>query len=162
MSIDHARKWLILSSLVITGLQMVFLLLSPAIGYPLSYPKNLDLLQIVTPVFLGYLGAAAHFIFLNPPPEVHVQNRFLGMLVKGPVIIYALAAGSSFLAFGYANRSSALPGAGMSTDNLARALSLSLGVLAATTGVIAPYLFVSPNPTPQAPQTPEVPPTSGA
>lgn len=153
MSVDRARKWLILSSLIITGLQMVFLLLSPAIGYPLRYPKNLDLLQIVTPVFLGYLGAAAHFIFLNPPPEVHVQNAFLGMLVKGPLMIYALAAGSSFAAFGYANRTSALPGAGMSTDNLATALSLSLGVLAATTGVIAPYLFVTPNPAPQAPQT---------
>jgi hypothetical protein len=32
-------------------------------GFPLTYPKNLELLQIVSPVFLGYLGAATHFIF---------------------------------------------------------------------------------------------------
>lgn len=93
MTIDSARKWLIVSSLVITGSQMLFLLVAPTIGFPLSYPKNLNLLQIVSPIFLGYLGAASHFIFQNPAPAVPVQNRFLGLLVKGPLVIYVLAAG---------------------------------------------------------------------
>ena len=143
MTVDSARKWLIVSSLAITGCQMVFLLVSPVVGFPLRYPKNLALLQIVSPVFLGYLGSAAHFIFQNPVPAVPVQNKFLGFLVKGPLIIYVLAACSSFVAFGYSNRQGAPVGAGMSVDNLGTALSLSLGVLAITTSVLSSYLFVA-------------------
>jgi hypothetical protein len=156
MTIDNARKWLIVSSLTITGGQMLFLLVAPTVGFPLPYPKNLDLLQIVSPVFLGYLGSAAHFIFQNPTPAVPVQNRFLGLLVKGPLVIYVLAAGASLAAFGYANRVGTAVGAGMSVDNLATALSLSLGVLAVTTGVVSSYLFVAPNQANQAPLPPPV------
>lgn len=145
MTIDNARKWLIASSLIITGVQMVFLLVSPVIGFPLSYPKNLDLLQIISPVFLGYLGSASHFIFQNPVPQVPMQNQYLGLLVKGPLVIYVLAAGGSLAAFGYSNRVEGSIGAGMSVDNLSTALSLSLGVLAATTGVLSSYLFATPN-----------------
>jgi hypothetical protein len=145
MSITAARKWLILSSLIITGAQMLFYLIAPAIGFPLSYPKNIDLLQIVTPVFFGYLGAATHFIFQNPAPEVPVQNEFLGILVIGPIIIYVVVTIGSLFAFMYMNRPGATLGSGMSVDNLATALSLSLGVLAVTTGVISSYLFVAPS-----------------
>src|SRR5262249_2871463 len=141
MTIDNARKWLITSSLAITGVQMVFLLVAPVIGFPLPYPKNLDLLQIVSPVFLGYLGSASHFIFQNAVPSVPVQNQYLGLLVKGPLVIYILAAGGSLGAFGYSNRVGSGIGAGMSIDNLGTALSLSLGVLAVTTGVVSSYLF---------------------
>jgi len=35
----------------------------------------------------------------------------------------------------------------MSVDNLATSLSVALGVLAVTTGVITSYLFVAPNQT---------------
>jgi hypothetical protein len=147
MTVDEARKWLIASSLGITGAQMVFLLIAPVLGFPLSYPRNLDLLQVVTPVFLGYLGSATHFIFQNPAPAVPVQNEFLGVLVKGPLAIYVTAAGASVAAFGYANRAAALPGTGMSVESLGTALSLSLGVLAVTTGVISSYLFVAPQTT---------------
>lgn len=146
MNTDSARKWLIASSLVITGVQMVFLIVAPVIGFPLLYPKNLDLLQIVSPIFLGYLGSASHFIFQNPVPPVPVQNQYLGYLVKGPLVIYILAAGGSLAAFGYSNRVGSSIGAGMSVDSLGTALSLSLGVLAVTTGVLNSYLFVAPNP----------------
>jgi hypothetical protein len=145
MNIDNARKWLIASSLIITGVQMVFLLVAPVIGFPLPYPKNLDLLQIVSPVFLGYLGSAAHFIFQNPAPKVPVQNQYLGLMLKGPLAIYILAAGGALAAFGYSNRVGSSIGTGMSVDNLGTALSLSLGVLAATTGVLSSYLFVTSN-----------------
>jgi hypothetical protein len=142
MSTDQARRWLIVSSLLITGFQMVFLLVAPGLGFPLAYPQNLHLLQIVTPVFLGYLGSAAHFVFQPTSDNTPVQNQFLGLLVKGPVIIYVLSAGGSLAAFGFGNRSGAPAGSGMSVDDLATALSLSLGVLAVTTSVISSYLFV--------------------
>jgi len=145
MSVTTARKWIILASLIITGAQILFYLIAPAIGFPLSYPKNIDLLQIVTPVFLGYLGAATHFIFQNTAPQIPVQNEFLGMLVIGPIVIYAVVTIGSLLAFAYMNRAGVPLGSGMSVDNLATALSLSLGVLAVTTGIISSYLFVAPN-----------------
>ena len=122
---------------------MVFLVVAPAIDYPLIYPKNLDILQIVSPVFLGYLGSASHFIFRPATEPIPVQNQFLGLLVKGPILIYLLVVVAAFGAFGYANRASVTPQqGGMSADNLATALSLALGVLAVTTGVITSYLFV--------------------
>lgn len=143
MTADQARKWIIVSSLFITGVQLVFLLAAPALGFPLEYPKNLDLLQIVMPVFLGYLGSAAHFIFMSPSPVVQVNNQFLGILVKGPILIYASAIAAAIFAFGYSNRVAATPGDGMSVANLGTALSIALGLLAATTGIIVSYLFVS-------------------
>lgn len=146
MTIEHARQLLIVSSLVITGFQMAFLLVAPAFGFPLPYPKNLDLLQIVSPVFLGYLGSASHFIFQRPAPTVPVQNQYLGVLLKGPLVIYLFAVIGSLIAFGYSNRTGASVGTGMSVDNLATALSLCLGVLAVTTGVLSSYLFVTPDP----------------
>ena len=144
MTADEARKWIILSSLIITGVQIVFLLAAPAIGFPLSYPKNLDLLQIVSPVFLGYLGSASHFVFQPAPQALPVQNQFLGMLVRGPIIIYTFAIMTALATFGYSNRIGATIGSGMSVDNLATALSVALGVLAVTTGIITSYLFVPP------------------
>jgi hypothetical protein len=145
MEVDRARKLLIISSLVITGAQILFLLMAPVFGYPLPYPKNLNLLQIISPVFLGYLGSAAHFIFQNPVPHVPLQNQYLGILLIGPLIIYVLAVGGALAAFGYSNRIEGEIGMGMSVDNLATALALCLGVLAATTGILTSYLFVAPN-----------------
>jgi hypothetical protein len=63
------------------------------------------------------------------------------MLVKGPIMIYGCAVVAAFSAFGFSNRAGAIVGTGMSVDNLATALSISLGVLAATTGVLVAYLF---------------------
>lgn len=145
MTIEQARRFLIASSLSITGLQIVFLFIAPAFGYPLSYPKNIDLLQIISPVFLGYLGSASHFIFQTPSPTINAQNQYLGLLLKGPIAIYIMAVISAFAAFGYSNRVGAAIGSGMSTDNLATALTLCLSLLAVTTGVLSSYLFVTPD-----------------
>jgi hypothetical protein len=146
MTIDAARKWLILSSPIITALQMLFLIVCPTIGFPLQYPKNLDLLQLISPVFLGYLGAASHFIFQNPTPEVPVVRQFLGMLVRGPIIIYFVVVSGTFAAFAYSNRVGAPIGSGMSVENLSTAISIALGLLAVTTGIISSYLFVAQGP----------------
>lgn len=144
MTINSARKWLIVSSLIITGGQMIFLLAAPAFSFPLNYPENLHLLQIVLPVFFGYLGSASHFIFQSTARPVRVQNQFLGLLVKGPLIIYVLTVTAAFCSFAYSNRVGAEVGAGMSVDNLSTALSLALGLLAVTTGIVSSYLFSVP------------------
>jgi hypothetical protein len=140
---NEARKWIILASLSAIASQAIFLLIAPVFGYPLEFPKNLSLLQILIPVMLGYLGSAAHFIFMSPPPEVRTDNELLGVMVKGPVIVYAIVTAAAYFAFGYSNRNGAAIGSGMSVDSLNNAISLTLGILAATTGVIVSYLFVT-------------------
>ncbi len=143
MSVRSARKWLILASLSITGLQMLFLIMAPSFGFPLVSPENFHLLEIVSPVFLGYLGSASHFVFNNPVPEVPVQNEFLAPLVIGPIVIYLIVVAGAVVVFAYSNRLSAPAGTGMSEGDLATALSSALGLLAVTTGVVTSYLFVS-------------------
>jgi hypothetical protein len=168
MSADRARKWLILASLLITGVQLIFYFVAPAISFPLEYPKNIDLVQIVTPVFLGYLGTATHFIFITPPPQVQVNREYLGYLVKGPLLIYCGAVIAVNAAFAYSNRTGAILGQGMSVDTLRTSLSISLGVLAASTGIIVSHLFVSTisagaaNPPADAPPVPSPASSSGA
>jgi len=145
MTAEGARKWLIAASLAITGLQMVFFLIAPSFNFPLTYPGNLNILQIISPVFLGYLGSASHFIFRSQSTIVLVENQYLGLLVKGPLLIYFFVVTGAIVAFGYSNRYGAPMGSGMSVDNLSTALSLALGLLAVTTGVISSYLFAAPN-----------------
>jgi hypothetical protein len=144
MDINEARKVLVVWSLIITGFQLIFLLVAPAFGFPIQYPRNISLLQIVSPVFLGYLGSATHFIFINPTPAIKANNEFLGILIKGPLMIYSLVVVGTMTAFWYSNRAGAPAGSGISVENLATALSLALGLLAVTTGVISSHLFAAP------------------
>jgi hypothetical protein len=144
MKIDTARSWVIWGSLGITAIQGAFLLVAPVFGFNLKYPKNLDMLQIVGPVFLGYLGAAVAFVFKDPPPEVPVNERFLAPLVVGPLFVYVLFVASALAVFGYSKRESAPVGTGIPAEYLSRTLSIALGVLAATTTVLSAHLFVSP------------------
>ena len=143
MKADSARMWIICGSLVITGLQCLFLLIAPAFGFPLPFPKNLDVLQSAGPVFLGYLGASSHYIFRESAKETFVRSKFLGPIVIGPLLIYLLLVSAVLVAFGYSNRVGAALGGGMSFDNLNRSLSIILGLLAVTTGVITSYLFAA-------------------
>jgi len=142
MKIDAARGWIIWGSLTITASQCLFLGVSPAFGFPLEFPKNLDILEMVGPVFLGYLGAAAAFIFKDPPPDVQVNEKFLGPLVIGPLSIYGMYIIGVLAAFGYSNRIHAPSGVGMSAEVLSRSLAIGLGILAATTSFISSHVFV--------------------
>jgi hypothetical protein len=151
MTPNRAREVLIISSLSATAVQMIFLFIGPSVGFPLDYTKSIQLLQIVSPVFLGYLGSATHFVFMTPPPQVQANNQFLGPLVIGPIAIYAVAIVALFSAFWYSNRPGApIPG-GMSPDNLSTSLTIALGLLAATTSIIVSFLFVSNRPEPSEP-----------
>jgi hypothetical protein len=156
MTVTGARKFLIMSSLVITGAQMVFLVIAPTVGFPLEPPKNLHAIEVITPVFLGYLGSATYFLFDRNERSFNVRDEFLGMLVIGPIIVYSLVVVSALGAFGYSNRVGVPIGSGMSEDSLNTALSLALGVLAVTTGVISSYLFVG-SPQPEPPEIPKEP-----
>jgi hypothetical protein len=60
---NDARKWLVLASLSMTAVLFVFFIIAPAFGFPLTFGQARGLLEIILPVFLGYLGSASHFVF---------------------------------------------------------------------------------------------------
>jgi hypothetical protein len=124
----HVRKWLIVASLSVTGVDLLFFILAPALGYPLEYPQNLRLMQIVLPVVLGYLGTMTAFLF-QAPTRTSVNPDalpFLTLLAKGPVILFGVATTAAIGAFGYMNRASAAPGTGMSVDTLSMTVTTCL------------------------------------
>jgi hypothetical protein len=143
MSVYQARKWLVVASLGVAAASFTFFILAPVFGYPLRYSQSQTILQIIFPVFLGYLGAATQFAFQKAPPAVRTitARPMMELLVKGPVIVFCIMVIVSVIAFGYSNRASSLPGEGMSVDVLATTVTAALGLLAVTTNAIVSYLF---------------------
>jgi hypothetical protein len=145
MLVNSARKWLIIGSLIVTTAHFLFFLVAPAIGYPLEYQDAIRLLQISVPVFFGYLGAASRFVFnANRQPEVdrlRIKNPLMGLLIRGPFIVFGLASAACLFAFGYSNRINAAPGIGMDVDTLATIVTTILGLLAVTTNIAVSSLF---------------------
>lgn len=144
MTVQQARNWLVLASLVACGATFVFLLIAPAIGFPLLWADALRVLELVIPVFAGYLGAAAQYVFSKKQHgKVTVQDGsgLLSLMIKGPVILFAVTSLAILIGFGISNRESASQGTGMSVDTLAGALTALLGILAITTNAAVAYLF---------------------
>ena len=146
MTVEGARKWLVVSSLSVTGLIFVFFLFAPAIGFPVIFSQSLGILEVVLPVFLGYLVSAATFVFRsNTVPDELVFRRdassLVGLLIRGPLVVFAAALVALIAAFGVTNSPSASPGSGMSVDQLTAGISVILGLLAVTTNVAVSYLF---------------------
>lgn len=146
MTVENARKWLVVSSLSVTGSVFLFFLLAPATGFPLVFAQSLRILEVALPVFLGYLGSAARFVFRSGSDADEVAFRrsaspLVGLLIRGPLIVFAFALGAIVLAFGLTNRPDAAPGSGVSVDQLTAGISIILGLLAVTTNVAISYLF---------------------
>jgi hypothetical protein len=146
VTVDEARKWLILSSLSVTGGLFVFFLLAPTLGYPLLFSQSLRILEIVSPVFFGYLGSAATFVFRSASQADVVSFRagvtgYVGLLIRGPLVVFGIAFTALIVAFGVTNSATAPPGSGVSIDQLGAGVSVILGLLAVTTSVAVNYLF---------------------
>jgi hypothetical protein len=143
MTVFEARRWIIVASLVIAGAAFSFFVIAPVLGYPLRFSQAVSILQIVFPVFLGYLGAATQFVFQkSPPPEDTIQTRpLMGLLIHGPIGLFVLIMVVVTSVFGYSNRASAGPGDGIGVDQLRTLITAALGLLAVTTNVVVAYLF---------------------
>jgi hypothetical protein len=144
MGADSARKWLIKWSLAATVGTFVFFMIAPAAGYPLKYNQAINILEIVFPVFIGYIGSATQFVFRRRQGDAALNPAvapFIDLLVKGPVIGFTLMIAAAITAFGYSNRLTAPPGEGMGVDTLATVVTLALGLLTVSTNAIVGYLF---------------------
>jgi hypothetical protein len=97
-------------------------------------------------VFFGYLGSVALYLFIptvkgNVEPPGRQPVELLGLMVKGPVVVFLTGMVGIGFAFGYSNRASAPPGSGMSVDQMAASIAGILGLLTTTTAVVVAYLF---------------------
>lgn len=145
MTAKAARQWLVNASFIVIGAQFGFFLLAPILGYPITWAQSMRLLEVITPIFFGYLGSAAHFLFSTDPLQTIRQDaaQLVAVLVRGPVVVFALITAVALLAFGISNRPTAASGSGMDIDTLALVFSLALSLLAVTTTVLVGYLFGS-------------------
>jgi hypothetical protein len=147
---QSARVAVVAYSLGITGVLIVFLILAQPLGMRFDYAQeqNLRLIDVVLPTFLGYLGAASHFIFnANRGREVDPEHAgMLRLLVHGPFLIFIAAVAALFFSHYMAHRPllDDEPRIDrMDFATLSRYLSLCLGLLAATVSVVSSYLFGS-------------------
>jgi H+/gluconate symporter-like permease len=145
MTVLAARKFIISASLVSTAATFAFLIVAKPLGFPIDWPQVTRIVEIVLPVFLGYLGTASHFLFRNAGVEDHVQlgekEALLGTLVKGPIWVFSALIVVVFFSFGYSNRQDAPRNSGMSVDTLAWSITVCLGILTASTSVAVNFLF---------------------
>jgi hypothetical protein len=146
MTNRRARTWLVVSSLAICGSALLFFLIAPATSYPLDWPQSMRMLEIVTPVFFGYLGLASRYIFTRSHDVDLPDNEanLLSLLLIGPLVLFVLVMCALILAFGISNSGQeghADSSRAMSVDQFAAGVTLVLSLLAVTTNVIADHLF---------------------
>jgi hypothetical protein len=146
MTAGQARLWIIKASLLLTSMTFAFFALTPIFGYPLTFEQSLVQLQIVLPVFVGYLASAAVFVFAlsrreNTAADEDKLRPGASLLIRGPIFLYGFAFLIVTIAFGYSNRIGSNDGQGMSVDTLSSFLAVCLSVLTATTGSAVAYLF---------------------
>jgi hypothetical protein len=148
MTIEQARGWLIRTSLAISFVILLFVVVAPGVlGFPLDADRGQDtrILQIILPVFVGYLASASHFVFSERGQAAAADTRPLSgnalTLVKWPVLAWGILSVAMMGAFWYSNRSSGPPGSGWTVDKLAAYLTIGLSLLTATTNIAVNYLF---------------------
>jgi hypothetical protein len=146
MTTNEARRWVVGASFIVATSVCVFFLLAPLFKYPLKWPDALRMMEIVFPMFVGYLAAATQFMVqhgVGAEDDVHLRGdpKLVAMLLKGPFVVLALAFVVLAVAFGVSNSSVKNDGYGLGPDDFGRVLSLVLALLAATTNIIVGYLF---------------------
>jgi hypothetical protein len=104
MTYDQARLWLITRSLVmITSFGLIFIL-APATPYPLGFDQALAILQMIFPLFLGYLSSAVVFV-TTPPTRAGKEplTDLVSVLVKWPFYVVVILCVAVLAAFGARN-----------------------------------------------------------
>ena len=149
MNAAGARIFIVSASLALTGILLIFLMAAPSLRVPFNenQSENLRLIEIVLPVFFGYLGSASHFVFnANRGRDVAPdQMALLRILVVGPFTIFAVFLIALFGIFWLSNGTPAA----MSFGTLSQFFSWAMGLLACTISIISAYLFGAPPKTTQ-------------
>jgi hypothetical protein len=142
LNAGQARVFIVAASLLLSGVLLIFLMLAPALGVPFNenLNENVRLIEIVIPVFFGYLGSASHFVFnVNRGREIaESEQLLLGTLLIGAFAVFTIFISALFATFWITR------GRSMDFDTLSRWFSSSMGLLACTVSILSSYLFGAP------------------
>ncbi|XSC43475.1 hypothetical protein ACF1BQ_036845 [Bradyrhizobium sp. RDT10] len=144
MTYQAARIWIVKWSLVILAVYGAALLLAPALRYPLEFTQSIQLLQMLFPVFLGYLASATVFVFEGEEgTDRNRQTKLLSMLTRGPFLVTFVLSLALFLAFWLAHSTdiNAERMVRFSFDTFTSAFALIIGIHTAVTSALVAYLF---------------------
>jgi hypothetical protein len=144
MTFDRARVWLVSRSLLMIGVFAAFFILAPATRFPLHFDQSLAILQIIFPLFLGYLSSAVIFITKQDVSDVgQKMSELLAVLIVCPFYVTIFLGFVLVLAFGLSNWPTLerAGGGGMPFDTMSTLISLVLGIHTATTSGLVAYLF---------------------
>src|ERR1700722_9372186 len=94
MTVRQARIFIVKTSLAGTAATFLFFVIGKPLGYPLSWSQVQRLIEIVLPVFLGYLGAASLYVFSQKTATDDVSfsddQELAGLILKGAVWAFTL------------------------------------------------------------------------
>ncbi|MGR4931756.1 hypothetical protein ACIPUD_33835 [Bradyrhizobium sp. CAR08] len=141
MTAEHARRRLILLSLMTTVLFSAFVIVSPLFT-PFDAQQALQVVQVVFPVFAGYIGAAVLFLFRgNPSAGTIADQSLLRTLIYAPFIVFWCLAAAVLFYFYLSNQ----PGhrEGMTFPQLMTYVTLIISFMNITTGALGAFLFQS-------------------
>ena len=145
MTVEDARVWIVKFSLGASALTLVFCFAAPGLGYPIEWADAVRLAETFLPIFTGYLGSAAAFAFGGIRRSTQASRRLLGTLVatliRWPPLVCWGVISVLFIAYATSNRIDVTAGSGMSVDQLAFGLSLSLSILTVATSSAVVWLF---------------------
>jgi hypothetical protein len=141
MTTEDARRKLILLSLSTTVLFSAFLIISPLFT-PFSSKEALQVVQVVFPVFAGYIGAAVLFLFRGSPTNGAIADQgLLRTLIYAPFIVFWCLAAAVLFYFYLSNQPG--HGEGMSFPELMTYVTLIISFMNITTGALGAFLFQS-------------------
>lgn len=142
MTIQESRRWIVHWSLGLIALYGVFFLLAPVFHYPLGFDQSAQMLQIIFPIFLGYLATAIVFAFEGRDVETRAPD-LLGPLTRGPFFVSLVLSVALFFAFWVADstHSSAQAATPMKFDVFSSLFAAIVGIHTATTSALVADLF---------------------
>lgn len=141
MTAEYARRTLILLSLITTVLFSAFVIISPLFT-PFDAQQALQVVQVVFPVFAGYIGAAVLFLFRgNPSAGTIADQNLLRTLIYAPFIVFWCLAAAVLFYFYLSNQPG--HGQGMTFAQLMTYVTLIISFMNITTGALGAFLFQS-------------------
>lgn len=147
MRISTARSIVIFGSMCSIVVIVCVLMLGAAVNWlPLDIEHANGILKIALPPFFGYLGAACHYVFAERRGNDRRDIKHLGQLLLGSFAVYytiVVVALAAFVIINSPTLSIPQNANRFSTDSLETFFAVAMSFLAATTGVIAAYLFAA-------------------
>jgi len=139
-NVSTARVSVILLSLGFTVAFIVFFLVAPLRGYPLSIAESQQLMNNVIPVFSGYLASAAAFIFRKPDQVELTLSPLTMFLLISTAAVFLVLNVALFWVFYFASKLVA-PHMAMDYATLRSLFLTILSIMTAVYALAIAYLF---------------------